>query len=286
VADILIVWPWFGWVFALFIGLCFGSFGNVVIARLPKMMQVQWQRDCAELNNSKISEQPVYNLSQPASHCPCCETPIRWYDNIPVVSYLLLRGKCRACNVRISIRYPLVELFCAFLAAMTIYHFGFNTLGWSYVVLLYLLVLLTLIDVDHMLLPDQITLPLLWLGLIGSIFWLPVTPADAIIGAAVGYLFLWSLFWLFKLATGKEGMGYGDFKLLAALGAWLGWQHLPLIILLSSVVGACFGILQLVAKNTRFGQPMPFGPYLAIAGGISLYFADVIYAWYWSIAIS
>ncbi|RUO19497.1 prepilin peptidase [Aliidiomarina haloalkalitolerans] len=310
--EILQVWPWFGWVFALLIGLCFGSFANVVIARLPVMMQAQWRRDCAELTGAELtgaelagsestgaetksakankdasakSEPQTFNLAQPASQCPTCQTPIRWYDNVPLLSYALLRGRCRSCNTSISIRYPLVELFTAALTAVTIYTFGFNALGWSYALFIYVLLILTLIDRDHMLLPDQLTLPLLWFGLIGSIFWLPVSPQDAIIGATAGYLFLWSVFWLFKIFTGKEGMGYGDFKLLAALGAWLGWQHLPLIILLSSVVGAVYGIGQILQRNSSSSQPMPFGPFLAIAGGISLYFSEPIYRWYWSIAL-
>ncbi|MCL5254886.1 MAG: A24 family peptidase [Gammaproteobacteria bacterium] len=285
--EILQVWPWFGWLFALFIGLCFGSFANVVIARLPVMMQAQWRRDCAELNNQTPvpSDTAAFNLAKPASHCPSCKTPIRWYDNVPLLSYALLRGRCRQCQTKISARYPLVELLSGVLTAVTIYTFGFDLLGWSYALLIYVLLMLTLIDRDHMLLPDQLTLPLLWLGLIGSIFWLPVSPQDAIIGATAGYLFLWSVFWLFKIFTGKEGMGYGDFKLLAALGAWLGWQHLPLIILLSSVVGAVYGIGQILNRKSSSSQPMPFGPFLAIAGGISLYFSEPIYRWYWSIAL-
>lgn len=285
--EILQVWPWFGWLVALLIGLCFGSFANVVIARLPVMMQAQWRRDCAELNSQTpaTSDTAVFNLAQPASHCPSCKAPIRWYDNIPLVSYAILRGRCRRCQTHISARYPMVELLAGVLTAVTIFTFGFDLLGWSYALLIYTLLILTLIDRDHMLLPDQLTLPLLWLGLLGSIFWLPVSPQDAIIGATAGYLFLWSIFWLFKIFTGKEGMGYGDFKLLAALGAWLGWQHLPLIILLSSVVGAVYGIGQILKRKSSSSQPMPFGPFLAIAGGISLYFSEPIYRWYWSIAL-
>lgn len=275
-------YPHATWIVALLLGLIFGSFGNVVIARLPRMLELQWKQDCAGVHDSKESPTERYNLAYPKSHCPACQTAIRWYDNIPVLSYLLLKGRCRACGTSISLRYPLTELASAGLAVMAVLAFGFGPLGLAYGILLYVLLLLTLIDAEHMLLPDQLTLPLLWLGLILSISVLPVTPTEAIIGAAAGYLVLWSVYWLFRLLTGKEGMGYGDFKLLALLGAWLGWQALPLIVLLSSLVGALYGMVLLAMKKHGRDRPMPFGPFLAIAGAVSLFFGQDIYQWYWS----
>lgn len=275
-------YPHATWIVALLLGLIFGSFGNVVIGRLPRMLERQWKEDCAGVQGLEESTKERYNLAYPKSHCPSCLTPIRWYDNIPVLSYLLLKGRCRACGTHISVRYPLTELATAGLAVMAIGVFGFGPLGLAYGILLYVLLLLTLIDAEHMLLPDQLTLPLLWLGLLLSISVLPVTPVDAIIGAAAGYLVLWSVYWLFRLLTGKEGMGYGDFKLLAVLGAWLGWHALPLIVLLSSLVGALYGMVLLATKKHGRDRPMPFGPFLAIAGAISLFFGQDIYQWYWS----
>ncbi len=266
---------------AAVIGLLFGSFANVVIARFPVILQRQWQLDCAASLNQPPPAFDRFNLATPGSQCPACKTALRWYENIPLFSYLLQTGKCRHCRNTISIRYPMVELLTALFAGFTIATFGFTALGWSYAIFIYTLIILTYIDKDHMLLPDQLTLPLVWLGLLASLHITPISPTDAIIGATAGYLALWSVFWLFKLITGKEGMGYGDFKLLAALGAWLGWQMLPMIILLSSVIGALFGVLMLLLRRHKQGNPMPFGPFLALAGIAALFFGDVLYSTYW-----
>lgn len=275
--------PHLAWIFALLLGLIFGSFGNVVVARLPKMLQRQWRIDCAALQGQASQDEAQFNLAYPASQCPQCSASIRWYDNLPVLSFLALRGKCRHCGARISVRYPITECLTGLLAVACVLTFGISIEALAYWAFLYVLLLLTLIDAEHMLLPDQLTLPLIWAALLLSIQVLPVSPTDAIIGAAAGYLFLWSVYWLFLLLTKKEGMGYGDFKLLAALGAWLGWQFLPLIILLSSLVGAAYGILMILRKRHASGSPMPFGPFLAVAGGIALFFGEAIYQWYWSL---
>ena len=285
--EVFQVYPMLGYVFATLLGLVFGSFANVVIGRLPRMLELQWRKECAEsfteLKEHNEEEPPTrFNLAYPASHCPSCGHSIRWYENIPLLSYLFLRGKCSACKTKISMQYPIVEALSGLLALAAVLHFGFNYVGLAYAVLLYCLLILTMIDRQTMLLPDQITLPLLWLGLLLTISILPVSPVDALIGAAAGYLFLWSVFWAFKLITGKEGMGYGDFKLLAVIGAWLGWQALPLVILLSSLVGAVYGIGLIVLRLHEQSKPMPFGPFLAIAGGIALFYAQPIYQWYWS----
>jgi len=285
VFEILQQEPNVGLWFATLIGLMVGSFGNVVIARLPVILKRQWQIDCALSLEQAPPKFEKFNLSVPRSHCPRCKTFLSWYENIPVLSYVLQLGRCRHCKTRISFRYPLVELIAAALTYAAIASFGFTALGWSYTVLLWCLLILTLIDVDEMLLPDQITLPLLWLGLLLSISILPVSPQDAIIGAAAGYLVLWSVFWLFKIVTKKEGMGYGDFKLLALLGTWLGWQSLPLIILLSSIIGAVIGLFFLVIKKSQPGQPIPFGPFLAGAGVVALFWGERIYHWYWGLVV-
>jgi leader peptidase (prepilin peptidase)/N-methyltransferase len=256
---------------ALVVGLCVGSFLNVVIHRLPKMLERGWQEQCAELRGETATPAEAYNLWRPGSACPGCGHRIGALENIPVVSWLLLRGKCRACKAPISARYPLVELAGGLLAAGAIWHFGPNLKGVAACLLLWALVALTFIDADTQLLPDDLTLPLLWGGLVANLFGLFVPLADAVIGAIAGYLALWSVYWLFKLIRGKEGMGYGDFKLLAALGAWLGWMMLPLIILLSSVVGAAIGLTLIAFRNRDHATPLPFGPYLAIAGAIALF---------------
>lgn len=260
----------------------FGSFANVVIGRLPVMLQQQWQRDCAEsLGQTVAAPQAPFNLAVPRSHCPHCGHTIRWFENIPLLSFLFLRGQCSKCKAPISWRYPSVELAIGLLTLACIWVFGFTLQGWSYAVLVYALIILTAIDRDHMLLPDQITLPLIWLGMLLAVAVLPISLQSSVVGAASGYLALWSVFWLFKLATGKEGMGYGDFKLLAALGAWLGWQMLPMIILLSSVVGAVVGILMVTLGKHQQSKPMPFGPFLALAGILALFFGEIIYTTYW-----
>ena len=259
---------------AAVIGLAVGSFLNVVIHRLPKMMDAEWRAQCAEIEGRELPEQGRYNLLVPSSHCPHCQTPLRPYDNVPLLSYLLLGGRCRQCHAAISPRYPAVEALTAILSALVAWHFGWSVQGGLALALTWTLIALTFIDADTTLLPDSMTLPLLWLGLLANVFGVFAPLEDAVIGAAVGYLLLWSVYWLFKLATGREGMGYGDFKLLAALGAWLGYTMLLPIILLSSIVGAVVGGgLMLMARRGR-DVPIPFGPYLAAAGFLTLLVGD------------
>lgn len=255
----------------LILGLLVGSFLNVLIHRLPKMMLRDWQTQAREVLELPDEPAPTrYNLILPHSSCPHCEHRIRPWENLPVISWLLLKGRCSSCQAPISKRYPLVELACGVLSACIAWHFGFGWQSAAMLVLAWGLLAMSLIDADHQLLPDSLVLPLLWLGLIVNSFGLFATLSDALWGAVAGYLSLWTVFWLFKLLTGKEGMGYGDFKLLAMLGAWGGWQILPLTILLSSVVGAVLGIILLRMRRHEVGTPMPFGPYLAIAGWIAL----------------
>ena len=280
------VLPWVALVF----GLCIGSFLNVVIHRLPRMMEREWREQCAELATSTAEphsgssvpppaskeQQGSYNLLVPRSACPSCGHQIRALENVPVISWIALRGKCSACGAKITARYPAVEILAGALAAYAAWRYGASlaalgamAFGWS-------LLALTVIDLDTQLLPDDITLPLLWAGLLLNLGGVFATLASAVVGAAAGYLALWSVYWAFKLATGKEGMGYGDFKLLAAIGAWLGWQKLPMVILLSSVVGAVVGIgLMVFARHAR-EKPIPFGPYLAAAGLIAMLWGDTI----------
>ena len=256
------------------LGLMVGSFLNVVIHRLPKMMEREWHAQCAELSGESISESAPYNLLVPRSACPLCQHAIGALENIPVVSYLMLRGKCKGCGARISMRYPVVETLSGLLSAYAAWHFGFGLAAGAALIMVWALIALTFIDFDTQLLPDAITLPLLWLGLLLNINATFTSLTDAVIGAIAGYLVLWSVYWLFKLVTGKEGMGYGDFKLLAAIGAWLGWTMLPLTILLSSLVGAVVGIVLIaVAKHGR-NIPIPFGPYLAGGGLIALFWGQ------------
>ena len=261
---------------AAIFSLAIGSFLNVVIHRLPKMMEAEWRAQCADLEGRPIDEKGAYNLWAPRSHCPSCSAPIRVADNVPVVSYLLLRGKCASCGARISPRYPIVEALTAVLSAAIAWRFGWGAAGLLALLFTWMLIALTFIDTDTTLLPDSITLPMLWLGLLANAWGIFVPLQDAVLGTVAGYLILWSIYWLFKLTTGKEGMGYGDFKLLAALGAWMGWKMLLPIILLSSVVGAVVGIaLILLAKRGR-EIPIPFGPYLAAAGLIALVYGDTL----------
>ncbi len=263
--------------FVFFLSLLVGSFLNVVIYRLPVMMERDWKSQCQEfLNVKSVEKQPAFTLSKPNSHCPHCDHQIRAWENIPLLSYLLLRGKCSSCRAKISIRYPAIELLTGILAAIVAWHFGFGWQAAAGVFLTWSLIALSMIDVDHQLLPDSITLPLLWVGLAMSLFPIFADMRTSLIGAMAGYLSLWIVFKLFKLVTGKEGMGYGDFKLLAALGAWMGWQSLPLIILLSSAVGALLGVMMIVFQGRDKAQPIPFGPYLAIAGWISLLWGEQI----------
>ena len=272
-------------VLAAVVELCVGSFLNVVIYRLPKMLERGWREQCAELAGDEPAEPAAaYNLVVPRSRCPSCGHKIGAMENIPVVSYLFLRGRCLACKAEISARYPIVEMLTALLTIAAIWRFGAPSIatGLAACVLLWALIALTFIDFDTQLLPDNLTLPLLWAGLLANVCGLipTVSLRDAIIGAIAGYLCLWAIYWLFKLIRGKEGMGYGDFKLLAALGAWLGWQMLPLIVLLSSVVGAAIGISLVAFKGRDHQIPLAFGPYLAIAGAIALFFGKPLVALY------
>lgn len=267
------------------IGLLVGSFLNVLIYRLPTMMQRDWREQASEILGLPTEPRPAtFNLVLPNSSCPHCSHEIKPWENIPVISYLFLRGKCSSCKAPISMRYPLVELTCGLLSAFIAWHFGFTWHAGAMLLLTWGLLAMSLIDVDHQLLPDSLVLPLLWLGLITNSFGLFTSLEDALWGAIAGYLSLWSVYWLFKLVTGKEGMGYGDFKLLAMLGAWGGWQVLPLTILLSSLVGAVLGLVMLRLRNAEASTPIPFGPYLAIAGWIALIWGEQITSGYLKIA--
>lgn len=261
---------------ALVLGLAVGSFLNVIIHRLPKMMQAEWEDGCAHLHGQTPPARARYNLMTPASSCPACGHRIRPWENIPLLSWLGLRGKCSNCAARISARYPLVELLTGLLSAAVAWHFGFGFAAGAALLFLWTLIALTFIDFDTQLLPDVLTLPLLWLGLLINLNGAFVPLPEAVVGAASGYLFLWSVYWLFKLATGKEGMGAGDFKLLAAIGAWLGWKMLLPVILLSSLVGAIVGIALMLLARLGRGQPIPFGPYLAGGGLIALFAGDAL----------
>lgn len=271
---------------ALFTGLVFlfslmvGSFINVVIHRLPKMMEAEWHAQCAELRGEPPPEVPRYNLWGPRSAGPGCGHAITALENIPLLSWLWLRGRCSACGTPISVRYPLVELLVALLSATAAWKWGVSLQTLGAVLLVWLLVALAFIDLDTTLLPDSLTLPLLWLGLLFNLGGHFASLPDAVIGAMAGYLVLWSVYWLFRLATGKEGMGFGDFKLLAAIGAWLGWQLLPVTLLLSSVVGAAVGVAMIVLVKHDRRVPIPFGPYLAGGGLVALFFgADLTQAY-------
>jgi leader peptidase (prepilin peptidase)/N-methyltransferase len=283
----------------LFVGSVFilslivGSFLNVVIYRLPIMLERDWRAQAAELlpaaanteaaaSTAQTIPEPL-TLSTPGSACPACKTPIKAWQNIPVVSWLLLRGRCAACKTKISLRYPMVELATGLLSAWVAWHFGFGAAAACGLLVTWTLIALTGIDIDHQLLPDGITLPLMWAGLLAAVIVgpaagnsIPVSARDAIIGAASGYVSLWLVFHAFRLITGKEGMGYGDFKLFAAMGAWLGWKLLPLVILLSAATGAVLGILMIVLRGRDRSAPMPFGPYLAAAGWLAMMYGDVL----------
>jgi leader peptidase (prepilin peptidase) / N-methyltransferase len=270
------------------LGLIVGSFLNVVIYRLPIILEREWRTQAIELlGGAAPSEGPSltehFSLSTPRSACPACKAPIRAWQNIPVVSWLLLRGRCASCKTKISIRYPLVELATGLLSAWVAWHFGFGASAACALLVTWTLIALTGIDIDHQLLPDGITLPLMWAGLLAAVIVgpvagnsIPVSIRDAIIGAASGYVSLWLVFHAFRLITGKEGMGYGDFKLFAALGAWLGWKLLPLVILVSAATGAILGILMILLRGRDRTAPMPFGPYLAAAGWLAMMYGDVL----------
>jgi leader peptidase (prepilin peptidase)/N-methyltransferase len=256
------------------LGLLVGSFLNVVIYRLPKMMERQWAAECAQAAGNSLPEAEPFNLVMPRSSCPHCAASIAWYDNVPVISYALLRGRCRQCQAPIALRYPTVELCSALLFAFCGWRWGMGSAAFAWCAWMAGMLSLALIDWDSTLLPDAIVLPLLWLGLIGAnLQWTGVSLEYALWGAVAGYLSLWSVYWVFKLVTGKEGMGYGDFKLLACLGAWLGWQALVPIILMSSVIGAVVGIVLKFNQSLREGGVMPFGPFL-VGAGLACVFAN------------
>ena len=274
-------YPWAFVGLALVLGLIVGSFLNVLAWRLPKMLEREWRAQAHEILGLPAAPTgPVYNLMRPNSCCPHCDQPIRPWENIPVLSYLLLRGRCAHCREPISIRYPLTELACALLSAAVAWHFGFGWQTGAVLLLSWGLLGMSLIDLDHQLLPDALVLPLLWLGLILNSAGLLTTLPDALWGAVIGYMSLWSVFWLFKLATGKDGMGHGDFKLLALLGAWGGWQILPMTLLLASLLGVIAGLVLLRVRKVQASAPMPFGPCLAIAGWIALLWGGQITDFY------
>lgn len=267
----------FVFIYATIISLLVGSFLNVVIHRVPKMMQDEWTHDCCELLEVEPkTEQKKFNLITPNSHCPNCKSAIKPWQNIPVISYIFLKGKCANCSEKISARYPIIEFITGALGLFLAIHYGVSTQLIFATLLTWALISLTMIDIDHQLLPDSITLPLLWLGILVNSQGVFISLESSVFGAIFGYLSLWSIFWLFKLLTGKEGMGYGDFKLLAALGAWMGWQALPVIIILSTFVGAVIGIAGILIVGRDKNIPIPFGPYLAIAGWITLLWGNDI----------
>ena len=271
--------------FVFILSLLVGSFLNVVIYRLPKIMHNQWHAECREFLADEITsttqtEIPHLTLSSPNSTCPHCGHHIRFYENIPLISWIFLRGKCSQCKEKISARYPLVELATALLSVVVAQQFGVSMQTLWLVLLTWGLVALTMIDFDHMLLPDQITLPLLWLGLLININGTFIPLPDAVMGVVAGYMSLFTIFWLFKCLTGKEGMGFGDFKLFALFGAWIGWQLLPLLILMASAVGALVGISLMLFKGHQRGQAIPFGPYIAISGWITILWGEGIWQWY------
>lgn len=257
-------------------GLVVGSFLNVVIHRLPRMLQREWRDECAELLDIVDAEadEPALTLARPRSRCPSCQTPIKPWHNIPVLGYMVLRGRCAACGSPIGLRYPAVELVSGIATALVAARFGLTTEGLAAALMTWTLIALSGIDLDHKLLPDRITLPLIWSGLLLSLLGYFTVPTDAIIGAAAGYGVLWGVFQLFRLATGKEGMGFGDFKLLAAFGAWLGWQLLPQIVLVASVTGALIGGAMLLFSRHRRSEPIPFGPFIAAAGWIAMMWGE------------
>ena len=271
---------------ALILGLLVGSFINVLVWRLPQMLERDWQAQARDiLGLPEPARGPVYNLLRPRSHCPNCQHSLPARENIPLLSYLFLRGKCTYCKTPISLRYPLTELACAALSAFVAWHFGFGAqAGWM-LVLTWGLLAICLIDAEHQIVPDVLVFPLLWLGLLLNSFSLFTTLGQAVWGAALGYASLWSVFWMFKLITGKDGMGYGDFKLLAVLGAWGGVAVLPLTILLSSLLGAAAGVGLLLLRRARTSTPIPFAPYLAIAGWIALLWGGQMSAFYWQLAV-
>lgn len=269
--DLLAASPalWVG--VATVLGMLVGSFLNVVIHRLPRMLEQEWRLQCAELAGTAAGQAEAYNLVTPRSACPACGHAIPWYENIPILSYILLRGRCSACGAAISRRYPVVEFLAALLAGAVAWRYGFTWQAGLALVLVWALIVLAYIDLDTQYLPDDVTLPLLWLGLLANVPGLFAPLSEAVIGAAAGYMSLWLVYHAFRLLTGKEGMGFGDFKLLAALGAWFGWTMLPLLVLASSLVGAVIGIAMVLFAGHDRARPIPFGPYLVLAGMIALF---------------
>jgi len=296
IIDFLIGNPFAFCLISALFGLMVGSFLNVVVYRLPKMMEMEWKEQCRLLlEDGEIGlpantphedpkhpslEQSAFNLFFPNSHCPKCDHEIKPWENIPILSYIFLKGQCSQCQTRISLRYPTIELFTGILSVVVAYMLGPTWQCLAVLFLTWALITLSLIDFDHMLLPDEITLLFLWVGLIININGLFVPIEQAVLGAIFGYLSLWSVYWLFRIVTGKEGMGYGDFKLLAMLGAWMGWQLLPLIIILSSIVGATLGISLIIFKGRDKQIPIPFGPYLAAAGWIAILWGEPMMDFY------
>lgn len=281
--QLLFSTPWLLITAAVLLGLLVGSFLNVVIHRLPRMLEQGWRAECAELNGNPLPPGETYNLVLPRSSCPHCGHPIRAVENIPVLSYLALRGRCAACKAAISPRYPVVEALAGAFAGYIAWRFGASAEAAGAMLFAWTMIALAVIDLDTFYLPDNLTLPLLWTGLVFNIGSTFTDLSSAVIGAAAGYLVLWAVFWAYKLATGKEGMGYGDFKLLAAIGAWLGWKMLPLVILLSSFVGAVAGIGLIILARRGRNVPIPFGPYLALAGLIALFYGEQLNRQYLSL---
>jgi leader peptidase (prepilin peptidase)/N-methyltransferase len=261
---------------SVLLGLCVGSFLNVVIHRVPKMMEARWRAECADFSNQEPPPVERYNLVVPRSQCPACGHRIGVFENVPLLSYAHLRGKCSACRAPIPLRYPLVEALTGALSGFIVWHFGFTIAAGAAMFYAWMMIALAFIDLDTFYLPDDLTLPLMWTGLLFNLAGGFTDLSSAVVGAAGGYLILWVVFWIFKAVTGKEGMGYGDFKLLAAIGAWLGWKMLPLVILLSSFVGAMVGIVLIILARRGRNVPIPFGPYLAIAGLIAMFYGDAI----------
>ena len=276
VISLLEATPWLFMTASVLLGLCIGSFLNVVIHRLPKIMETRWRAECAELNNQEPPAGERYNLVVPRSKCPSCGHGITMLENIPLLSYAALGGKCSACRARISVRYPVVEALTGALTGYAAWHFGFTPAAAAAAFFTWVMIALAFIDLDTFYLPDDLTLPLLWAGLLVNLAGGFTDLPSSVIGAIAGYLSLWLVFWMFKIVTGKEGMGYGDFKLLAAIGAWLGWKMLPLVILLSSFAGAIVGLLLIVLARRGRNVPIPFGPYLAIAGLVALFHGEAL----------
>src|SRR4051812_47727902 len=278
--DALRAHPWFLYLTVVLFGLCVGSFLNVVIYRLPKMMEAQWRAECAALAGQEPAQAEAFNLMHPRSRCPSCGTPIAAWQNVPVASWLALGGKCAACKAPISFRYPAIEIAAALLAALMAWRFGYSAALLGSVVFAWALLALTFIDLDTQLLPDDITLPLIWAGLLVNILGTFADLRSAVLGAIGGYLLLWLVYWGFRLIAKKEGMGYGDFKLLAALGAWLGWQVLPFVVVVSAGAGAVMGGLVLWLSKRGMETRIPFGPYLALGGLAGLLFGRQAVIWW------